>query len=74
MQNYSKKRSRYSTATESTEKQPTQRPHPGPYWPAIILTIETPSFFFGAEVLLFPPVILDNLLVQYKAELAQWAA
>lgn len=27
-----------------------------------------------AEALVFLPVVLDNLLVQYKAELAQWAA
>ncbi|MFN3533713.1 MAG: helix-turn-helix domain-containing protein [Candidatus Brocadia sp.] len=27
-----------------------------------------------AEALVFPPVVLDNLLVQYKDELAQWAA
>ncbi len=27
-----------------------------------------------AEAIIFPPVILDNLLVQYKAELALWAA
>jgi len=27
-----------------------------------------------AEALVFLPVVLDNLLVQYKDELAQWAA